>query len=195
MLNVQPIVETFREFKNLKETPIKDQIQQRRDTSPRNSVATHLVVPRSSKAVPLQSPIDTETPYSVAKAKEDERGWSGIYKHNLFTNESNDEPLANLVQGDSYDNREISRDDRNKNLLRHETPGLSTFDTRTDIRKSKVSDKPSKNKKSPQKYKGQQRPFPTESSDQMISEPDYECIENSISYDTRNEKDSLYDET
>lgn len=100
-----------------------------------------------------------------------------------------------MVQGDSYDNREISRDDRNKNLLNHETPGLSTFDTRTDLRKSKMSDKPSKNKKSPQKYKGQQRPFATESSELMISEPDYECIENSISYDTRNGKDSLYDET
>jgi hypothetical protein len=82
VLNVLPIAETLRECKHLKETPKKEQTHHRRDTSPRNSVVSHLVVPRSSKAVPLQSPIETETPYSVGRVKEDERGWSGIYKIN-----------------------------------------------------------------------------------------------------------------
>jgi hypothetical protein len=198
-LNVKPVTEMSHGTQYPKETPKKtikkEQVPCRKNTSPRSSLTSLLDIPRSSKAVPLQSPIDTETPSLNMKAKEDERGWSVTYKENLFTNESNEETLANLVQGDSYDIREKFRDDQNKNNLISETPGLSTYDTRTDIRKSIHSEKSLKKKKKHQIYKGQQRPLATESSDPMSSELDFECIENSISYENKMDKDSLYDES
>jgi hypothetical protein len=172
-LNVKPAIEMSHGTQYPKETPKKtikkEQVMCRKNTSPRSSLTSLLDIPRSSKAVPLQSPIETENPSPSMKAKEDERGWSGTYKVNLFSNESNEETRANLVQGDSYD-------------------------TRTDLQKSKPSEKSSKNKKKSHVYKGQQRPLATESSDPISSEPDFECIENSMSYETEMDKDSLYDD-